>query len=147
MSPLKYVRMTLWMGLLVLCLTRPASGALPRMQAVIGTMVRVNDYWINNNGFGDNGWARATYYEGDMATCAVHSDGKLGYCQRGATSPEGGQPIGFEDTADFCVGAFLLAGKEVAQMNTATPPGSSRTISLEDISSATTAPPLFFPLL
>ena len=86
MSLLRYVRMLFWIGGLVLCLTLPALGALPGKQEVIDTMIRVNDYWINNNGYGDNGWARATYYEGNMAMYAVHPDQKyynfaLGWAQ------------------------------------------------------------------
>ena len=74
--------------------------------------------WGINNGFLDGATYRPVVEKAwnGMVKDAVHTDGKVGYCQRSATSPEGGQPIGFNDTTDFCVGAFLLAGSEVAQM-------------------------------
>ena len=76
MSWRKYVQMLVWLGVLVFCLAFPAIGALPSKQEVIDTMILVNDHWINNSDYGDNGWARATYYEGNMAMYAVYPDQK-----------------------------------------------------------------------
>ena len=39
-------------------------------------MILVNDYWINSNTYGDSGWARATYHEGNMAMYAVYQEQK-----------------------------------------------------------------------
>jgi len=74
--------------------------------------------WGINNGFLDEATYRPVVEKAwnGMVEDAVHPDGKVGYCQRAATSPEGGQPIGFDDTTDICVGAFLLAGSEVVKM-------------------------------
>jgi unsaturated rhamnogalacturonyl hydrolase len=111
MSLFKYVCMTLWMGLLVLCLTRPASGALPGKQEVIDTLIRVNDYWMNNNGFGGNGWARATYYEGDMAMYAVHPDRKYYNFALGWAQSHNWQLIGGDTTRladNQCAGQTYL---------------------------------------
>ncbi len=44
-------------------------------EEVIDTMIPVNDYWINNNTYGDNKWARATYYEGNMVNRAKKTTG------------------------------------------------------------------------
>ncbi len=47
---------------------------------------------------------------------AVHPDGRLGWVQGVGDRPESNQPVGYESTADFGVGAFLLAGSEVARL-------------------------------
>lgn len=47
---------------------------------------------------------------------AVHPDGFLGWVQGIGAEPESSQPITYETTADFGVGAFLLAGSEVAAL-------------------------------
>jgi rhamnogalacturonyl hydrolase YesR len=49
-----------------------------------------------------------------MAATALHPDGFLGYVQKVGDRPESSQPITYESTADFGVGAFLLAGSELA---------------------------------
>jgi unsaturated rhamnogalacturonyl hydrolase len=49
-----------------------------------------------------------------MVATAVHSDGFLGYVQKVGDRPESSQPITYDSTADFGVGAFLLAGSELA---------------------------------
>ncbi|MFC8075569.1 glycoside hydrolase family 88 protein [Streptomyces sp. NPDC057307] len=49
-----------------------------------------------------------------MVATAVHADGFLGYVQNVGDRPESSQPITYNSTADFGVGAFLLAGTELA---------------------------------
>ncbi|MFF2065380.1 glycoside hydrolase family 88 protein [Streptomyces sp. NPDC058200] len=49
-----------------------------------------------------------------LVTTAVHPDGFLGYVQKVGDRPESSQPITYDSTADFAVGAFLLAGTELA---------------------------------
>ena len=51
-----------------------------------------------------------------MVNDAVHPDGYLGYVQGVANGPDAQQPVDYEDTADFGVGAFLLAGSEVVKI-------------------------------
>jgi rhamnogalacturonyl hydrolase YesR/regulation of enolase protein 1 (concanavalin A-like superfamily) len=75
--------------------------------------------WGINNGFLD----RATYlpvatnaWNGLVAT-AVHSDGMLGYVQGVGSQPNSSQPVTYNTTADFGVGAFLLAGSELAKID------------------------------
>ncbi len=53
-----------------------------------------------------------------MVQTAVHPDGFLGYVQKVGDRPESSQPVNYESTADFGVGAFLLAGTELAQLTT-----------------------------
>ncbi|WP_433163268.1 glycoside hydrolase family 88 protein [Kribbella sp. CA-247076] len=57
----------------------------------------------------------ATAWNGMVAT-AVHPDGFLGYVQKVGDRPESSQPVTYESTADFGVGAFLLAGAELAAL-------------------------------
>ncbi|MFF4755983.1 glycoside hydrolase family 88 protein [Streptomyces sp. NPDC002514] len=45
---------------------------------------------------------------------AVHPDGFLGYVQNVGDRPESSQPVTYDSTADFGVGAFLLGGAEFA---------------------------------
>lgn len=47
---------------------------------------------------------------------AVHPDGRLGWVQGIGDRPESSRPITYESTADFGVGAFLLAGSQVARL-------------------------------
>ncbi|WP_327238053.1 glycoside hydrolase family 88 protein [Streptomyces sp. NBC_01317] len=68
--------------------------------------------------------ARASYlpvaaraWNGLVAT-AVHPDGFLGYVQKVGDRPESSQPVTYDSTADFGVGAFLLAGSELAGLAT-----------------------------
>jgi len=49
-----------------------------------------------------------------MAATAVHPNGFLGYVQKVGDRPESSQPVNYNSTADFGVGAFLLAGSELA---------------------------------
>jgi unsaturated rhamnogalacturonyl hydrolase len=65
---------------------------------------------------------RATYlpvaaraWNGMVAT-AVHGDGFLGYVQGPGDRPSSSQPVTTNTTADFGVGAFLLAGTELAKL-------------------------------
>ncbi|MBN2697974.1 MAG: glycoside hydrolase family 88 protein [Bacteroidales bacterium] len=74
--------------------------------------------WGINNGFLDS----ASYYPvvvsawNGLTSVAVHEDGFLGYVQGVGSSPASSQPVTFETTADFGVGAFLLAGSEVVKL-------------------------------
>lgn len=52
-----------------------------------------------------------------MVDTAVHPDGFLGYVQDVGDRPESGRPVTYDSTADFGVGAFLLAGTEVAALD------------------------------
>lgn len=47
---------------------------------------------------------------------AVHDDGFLGYVQGVGVGPSSSQPVTYESTTDFGVGAFLLAGTEVIKL-------------------------------
>ncbi|MFE9768173.1 glycoside hydrolase family 88 protein [Streptomyces sp. NPDC005808] len=49
-----------------------------------------------------------------MVTTAVHADGFLGYVQNVGDRPESSQPVTYDSTANFGVGAFLLGGTEAA---------------------------------
>jgi unsaturated rhamnogalacturonyl hydrolase len=51
-----------------------------------------------------------------MVATAVHPDGVLGYVQGTGDRPESSQPVTYDSTADFGVGAFLLAGTELARL-------------------------------
>ncbi len=54
----------------------------------------------------------ASAWQGMVAT-AVHPDGALGYVQDVGAEPASSQPVTYESTRDFGVGAFLLAGSEL----------------------------------
>ncbi|MEU8866108.1 glycoside hydrolase family 88/105 protein [Streptomyces umbrinus] len=49
-----------------------------------------------------------------LVTTAVHPDGFLGYVQKVGDRPESSQPVTYDSTSDFGVGAFLLGGTELA---------------------------------
>ncbi|MFG3259936.1 glycoside hydrolase family 88 protein [Streptomyces sp. NPDC048172] len=51
-----------------------------------------------------------------LVTKALHEDGFLGYVQGVGDRPESSQPVTHGTTADFGVGAFLLAGTELLQV-------------------------------
>lgn len=51
-----------------------------------------------------------------VAATAVHPNGFLGYVQKVGDRPESSQPVNYNSTADFGVGAFLLAGSELANL-------------------------------
>lgn len=74
--------------------------------------------------------AAARAWSGMVAT-AVHPDGVLGYVQGPAAGPEWAQPITYDDTRDYGVGAFLLAGGELFRLadgaSDAEPPPPART--------------------
>jgi rhamnogalacturonyl hydrolase YesR len=57
----------------------------------------------------------ARAYNGMVAT-AVHPDGLLGYVQNVGLDPDSSQPVTYDSTADFGVGAFLLAAAEVVAL-------------------------------
>jgi unsaturated rhamnogalacturonyl hydrolase len=65
-----------------------ATNPLPTRAEVVRAMRRVNENWIVNHAApGDRGWARATYYEGDMAMHAAYPDPLyLGYALKWATT-------------------------------------------------------------
>ncbi|MCF6338666.1 MAG: hypothetical protein L3J84_12090, partial [Gammaproteobacteria bacterium] len=49
--------------------------ALPSKSEVVNEMISVNDYWINGNtDSGDNKWARAVYFIGNMAMYDMYPD-------------------------------------------------------------------------
>jgi unsaturated rhamnogalacturonyl hydrolase len=52
-----------------------------------------------------------------MVRTAVHPDGFLGYVQFIGGEPASSQPVTYDTTADFGVGAFLLAGSEVGRLS------------------------------
>jgi unsaturated rhamnogalacturonyl hydrolase len=52
-----------------------------------------------------------------LATTAVREDGLLGWVQGVGHEPESSRPITADTTADFAVGAFLLAGTEMAALS------------------------------
>jgi len=74
--------------------------------------------WGINNGL----LSRSTYRPvvarawNAIVSTALHADGKLGYVQGVGFEPVPASQVTFESTADFGVGAFLLAGSEVARM-------------------------------
>jgi rhamnogalacturonyl hydrolase YesR len=51
-----------------------------------------------------------------MTTKALHPSGLLGFVQGAATGPKDAQPVTATDTAAYGVGAFLLAGQQVAAL-------------------------------
>ena len=51
-----------------------------------------------------------------LTTIAVQPNGALGYVQGVGSNPASSQPVTVNSTADFGVGAFLLAGTEVAKL-------------------------------
>jgi unsaturated rhamnogalacturonyl hydrolase len=53
-----------------------------------------------------------------MVATAMHPDGFLGYVQGTGEKPSSSQPVTYNSTADFGVGAFLLAASEVARLTT-----------------------------
>ncbi len=74
--------------------------------------------WGINNGLLDS----AAYYPvvvkawKGLTDSAVHENGYLGYVQGVGSNPSSSQPVTSETTADFGVGAFLLAGSEVVKL-------------------------------
>ncbi|MFC0878691.1 glycoside hydrolase family 88 protein [Saccharicrinis sp. FJH2] len=51
-----------------------------------------------------------------LITVALHDDGYVGYIQGVGSQPSSSQPVTYNSTADFGVGAFLMAGTEVAKL-------------------------------
>jgi rhamnogalacturonyl hydrolase YesR len=74
--------------------------------------------WGINNGFLDEAAYKPVVEKAwaGMVNDAVHPNGKLGYVQGSGWSPDSRQPVTYDDTSDFGVGAFLLAGSEVVKM-------------------------------
>jgi unsaturated rhamnogalacturonyl hydrolase len=62
------------------------SPALPSRADILAVLRRVNDQWIGAHGNpGDNQWARAAYFSGNMALYRATTDARyLGYAQRWA---------------------------------------------------------------
>ncbi|MFI1170774.1 glycoside hydrolase family 88 protein [Streptomyces melanogenes] len=52
-----------------------------------------------------------------LVSTAVHPDGFLGHVQGVGDRPDSSQPVTYDTTADFGVGAFLLAGTELAALS------------------------------
>ena len=52
-----------------------------------------------------------------MVEHALHESGRLGYVQDVGVEPASSQPVTYDSTADFGVGAFLLAGSEVLALD------------------------------
>ena len=75
--------------------------------------------WGLNNGFLD----RATYLPivnrawNGLVTVAVQANGSLGYVQSTGDQPASGQPVTAQSSAAYGVGAFLLAGQQVAMLS------------------------------
>jgi len=65
-----------------------------------------------------------------LAETAVHADGTLGYVQGVGEAPTSSQPVTYESTADFGVGAFLLAGSEVFKLATGPSPAPAENVLL-----------------
>jgi len=80
--------------------------------------------WGINNGLLDS----ATYMPAiikawnALNSTAVHEDGFLGYVQGVGVGPSSAQPVTYESTTDYGVGAFLLAGTELVKMANGTMP-------------------------
>lgn len=87
--------------------------------------------WGINNGYLD----AATYLPvvtkawNGMTQIAVHPTGHLGYVQPTASSPREGQPVTYDMTTDFGIGAFLLAGSEVYELAGGEPPPAPRGVA------------------
>jgi rhamnogalacturonyl hydrolase YesR len=64
------------------------ANPLPTRAEVVDALRRVNENWIVNHAApGDRGWARATYYEGNMAMYGAYPDPMyLGYALKWATT-------------------------------------------------------------
>jgi rhamnogalacturonyl hydrolase YesR len=95
--------------------------------------------WGINNHLLDS----ATYYPvvekawNGLVSIAVHNDGKLGYVQQVGKEPASSQPVTYETTADFGVGAFLLAGSEVYKLvggEPGDPPQAGENLALNKLS-------------
>jgi unsaturated rhamnogalacturonyl hydrolase len=74
--------------------------------------------WGVNNGCLDGATYRQVVEKAwnGMVSDAVHPSGKLGFIQAAASGPCAHHPFSYDDSRDFGVGAFLLAGSEVAKM-------------------------------
>jgi len=95
----------------------PVNAVLPNKQEVIDTMFLVNDYWIDNNTYGNNQWARATYYKGGMAKYNVYRDQRyynyaLGWAESNNWVLNGGDTTRNAD--DQCAGQTYLDLYEIA---------------------------------
>ena len=86
--------------------------------------------WGINNGYLEPSEYGAAVAKGwkAMVTTSVDSTGNVKYCQPSSARPE---PVPPENTEDFCLGAFLLAGSEVYKL-----------VAGEDVSIAKSGPAL-----
>jgi len=61
--------------LFFIVLNQEVKAALPSKSDVVSQMILVNDYWINGNvDSGNNEWARAVYFTGNMAMYDMYPD-------------------------------------------------------------------------
>ncbi len=52
-----------------------------------------------------------------LVEVALHESGEVGYVQGVGLAPDSSQPVTFDSTTDFGVGALLLAGSQVAELD------------------------------
>ncbi|MEZ4370035.1 MAG: glycoside hydrolase family 88 protein [Polyangiaceae bacterium] len=90
--------------------------------------------WGINNGVLDRSTFEPTVLAGwnALANTAVQPDGLLGYCQRIGAAPA---DTSESETTDYCVGAFIMAGLEVAKL--LLPGGSKEIVLPATVASAT----------
>ena len=95
--------------------------------------------WGINNGILDSGTYRPVVERAwtGLATDAVHPNGFLGYVQAAGAQPSDNYPFTYNDTTDFGVGAFLLAGSEIYSMlaGTTTPTPTPQPSDKGDVNS------------
>jgi len=74
--------------------------------------------WGINNGYLDSALYTPHLIKAwqGLQEIALHPDGKLGYIQGVGSNPASSQPVTYESNSDFGVGAFLLAGSELAKL-------------------------------
>lgn len=80
--------------------------------------------WGVNNGLLDS----ATYMPhvlkawNGLVNYAVHENGRLGYVQGVGSKPASSQPVTYDGTQDYAIGAFLLAGTEMLKLGSGNMP-------------------------
>ena len=113
----------------------PAPEKIAHIQVGIDNMVNsaIKDdwYWVDALQMGIYRPIVEKAWNG-KARDAVHPDGKPGYVQASAADPCDHFPVDYEDTTDFGVGAFLLAGSQVVKMATGPWPTPSAWYSFKD---------------
>ncbi|OKI40585.1 glycoside hydrolase family 88 protein [Micromonospora sp. CB01531] len=88
------------------------SDQLPSRAEVLAAMARVNDYWIGTHANpGDNGWARATYFSGNMAHYRLTRDARylnyaVAWAEQNGYNLIGGAATRFAD--NHCAGQVYL---------------------------------------